>query len=126
MKRREFLKAAGGVSLAGVLGDFSGASEPAALDTGLLFDTRSYAVLSITHPADSRTPELNTDKDGDRVLIVIDGDLSLQIGGNRFRLGPGEAVQIPRGTIFGRSGSTSGAHLLLIRTKALRSFSMYR
>ena len=94
--------------------------------TGLLFDSKYYAVMSITHPPEVQTPDLNTDKDGDRVLILLDGDLALQIGENRFRLDPGDAVQIPRGIAFGKSRSKSGAHLLLIRAKAMRSFAMYR
>ena len=93
---------------------------------GLLFDSRYYAIMSITHPPESHTPDMNTDKDGDRVLILLNGDLALQIGENRFRLNPGDAVQIPRGVSFGRSRSHAGAHLVLIRAKALRSFSMYR
>ena len=94
--------------------------------TGLLFDSRNYAIMSITHPPESHTPDLNADKDGDRVLLLLDGDLALQIGENRFRLQPGDAVQIPRGICFGRSRSQAGAHLLLIRAKSLRSFAMYR
>lgn len=94
--------------------------------TGLLFDTRSFAIMSITHPPDSQTPDLTTDKDGDRVLILIDGDLALQIGEQSYNLGPGDSVLIPRGSRFGRSRSQSGAHLLLVRGKTMRSFSMYR
>ena len=98
----------------------------AAAPTGILFDSKTFTVMAIAQPADSEMPDLNVDKDGDRVLIVIDGDLSLQIGENRFRLGPGDAVQIPRGARFGKSRSSTGAHLLLIRGKGMRSFSMYR
>ncbi len=94
--------------------------------TGLLFDSRNFAVMSITYPPQSQTPDLNVDKDGDRILLLVGGDLALQIGKERFRLGPGDAVQIPRGVCFGNSRSEAGAHLLLVRTKALRSFSMYR
>jgi quercetin dioxygenase-like cupin family protein len=94
--------------------------------TGLLFDNRNFAVLSIAHPPQSQTPDLNADKDGDRILILMDGDLALQIGKERFRLEPGDAVQIPRCVCFGNSRSESGAHLLLLRAKSLRSFSMYR
>lgn len=94
--------------------------------TGLLFDTRSFAMMSITHPPNSETPDLNTDKDGERVLILINGDLALQIGQHSYHLEPGDAVLIPRGTCFGRSRSKSGAHLLLVRSKPPRSFSMYR
>jgi quercetin dioxygenase-like cupin family protein len=96
------------------------------LPAGLLFDTQSFAVMSITQPPDSQTPDLNADKDGDRVLILMQGDLALQIGENRFRLGPGDAVKIPRGVHFGKSRSEGGAHLLMIRAKPMRSFSMYR
>lgn len=94
--------------------------------TGLLFDTRHYAILSITHPPNSQTPDLSSDKEGDRVLVILAGDLALQIGSSRFRLRVGDAVRIPRGTRFGRTQSDTGAHLLLIRSKALRSFTMYR
>ena len=94
--------------------------------TGLLFDNRNFALMSITHPPQSQTPDLNADKDGDRILILVDGDLTLQIGKDRFRLGPGDAVQIPRGVCFGNSRSEGGAHLLLLRGKPPRSFSMYR
>lgn len=94
--------------------------------TGLLFDNQTFAVMSITHPPDLQTPDLNADNDGARILILIDGDLALQIGESRFRLGPGDAVQIPRGTRFGRSRSDAGAHLLMIRAKPLRSFSILR
>src|SRR5450759_1490482 len=73
----------------------------------------------------AETPDLNVDKEGDRILICLDGALSLQIGDNRFRLGPGDAVQIPRGVRFGKSSSTGGAHMLLIRGKGVRSFSIY-
>ncbi len=48
MKRREFLKTAGGVSLASVTGDFVGASEPAPLDIGSLFEANSSEVLALT------------------------------------------------------------------------------
>src|SRR5512139_526992 len=94
--------------------------------TGLLFDTRHYAILSILHPPNSATPDLSSDKEGDRVLVILAGDLALQIGTARFRLHAGDAVRIPRGTRFGRTQSDTGAHLLLIRSKALRSFAMYR
>ena len=94
--------------------------------TGLLFDTRHYAILSIHHPPNSETPDLSSDKEGDRVLVILAGDLALQIGTSRFRLYGGDAVRIPRGTRFGRTHSDTGAHLLLIRSKALRSFTMYR
>ena len=94
--------------------------------TGLLFDSRSYAIMSIAHPPESETPDLNADKDGDRVLVLLEGDLALQIGESRFRLRPGDTVQIPRGVSFGRSSSHAGAHLLMIRAKAFRSFAMYR
>jgi quercetin dioxygenase-like cupin family protein len=93
---------------------------------GLLFDSRNYAIMSIAHPSQSQTPDLNHDSEGDRVLVLLDGDLALQIGESRFRLQPGDAVQIPRGVSFGRTRSQAGAHLLLIRAKSLRSFSMYR
>ncbi len=96
------------------------------IPTGLIFDSRGYAIMSIAHPADAQTPDLNADKEGDRVLFLLDGDLALQIGENRFRLQPGDAVQIPRGVCFGRSSSHEGAHLLLIRAKGPRSFSLYR
>ena len=93
---------------------------------GLLFDSKNFAVMAIVQPAGCQMPDLNADKDGDRVLIVMDGDLSLQIGESRFRLVRGDAVQIPRGARFGKSSSVAGAHLLLIRGKGMRSFSMYR
>jgi quercetin dioxygenase-like cupin family protein len=102
------------------------ASTDAAAPTGILFDSKTFAVMAIAQPADSEMPDVNVDKDGDRILIVISGDLSLQIGESRFRLGPGDAVQIPRGARFGKSHSITGAHLLLIRGKVMRSFSMYR
>ena len=47
MKRREFLKTAGAVSLASALGDFVGASEPAPLDMGLLFEANRPEVLAL-------------------------------------------------------------------------------
>jgi quercetin dioxygenase-like cupin family protein len=94
--------------------------------TGLLFDNRNFTVMAIAHPPQSETPDLNADKDGERILILMDGDLTLQIGKARFRLQPGDAVQIPRGVCFGNSHSEGGAHLLLLRGKPLRSFSMYR
>ena len=94
--------------------------------TGLLFDTKTYAMMAISHPPDSQTPDLNTDREGDRVLVLLDGDLALQIGENRFRLRPGDAVQIPRGVCFGRSRSQTGANLILIRSKPVRSFSLAR
>ncbi|MFI5394469.1 MAG: hypothetical protein ACHQ9S_02955 [Candidatus Binatia bacterium] len=94
--------------------------------TGMLFDSKHFAVMAIAQPANSETPDLNADKEGDRILICLEGDLSLQIGGSRFRLGPGDAVQIPRGVLFGRTSSGVGAHMLLIRGKSMRSFSMYR
>ena len=93
---------------------------------GLLFDSRNYAIMAISHPADSETPDLNNDNEGDRVLLVLDGDLALQIGESRFRLQAGDAVQIPRGVCFGRTRSRAGAQMLLVRAKTLRSFSMYR
>jgi quercetin dioxygenase-like cupin family protein len=102
------------------------ASANAAAPTGILFDSKAFTVMAIAQPADSEMPDMNVDKDGDRILIVIDGDLSLQIGESRFRLGPGDGVQIPRGARFGRSRSGTGAHLLLIRGKGMRSFSVYR
>ena len=101
-------------------------SPDVAAATGLLFDSKQFAVMSITQPADSRTPDLNADKEGDRILLCLDGDLSIQIGDNRFRLGSGDAVQIPRGVRFGKTSSVGGARMLLVRGKALRSFSMYR
>lgn len=94
--------------------------------TGVVFDSRHYTIMSLAQPAESETPDLNADKEGDRVLFLLDGDLTLQIGENRFRMQPGDAVQIPRGVCFGRSCSAAGAHLLLIRARSLRSFSMYR
>ena len=102
------------------------ASPGSAFPTRLLFDSRTFAVMAIAQPAGSEMPDVNVDKEGDRVLIIVDGDLSLQIGESRFRLEPGDAVQIPRGTHFGKSRSKTGAHLLLIRGKSMRSFSMYR
>ncbi len=101
---------------------FGGAEVPA----GLLFDSQSYAVMAITYPPDSQTPDLNADKDGDRILILMAGDLGLQIGENRFRMGAGDAVKIPRGTHFGMMRSQAGAHLVLIRAKPVRSFSVLR
>ncbi len=98
----------------------------AAAPTGLLFDSRNYAIMAISHPPESETPDLNNDKDGDRVLVLLDGDLALQIGESRFRLQPGDAVQIPRGVCFGKTRSRAGAQMLLVRGKTLRSFSMYR
>jgi quercetin dioxygenase-like cupin family protein len=100
----------------------AGSASPA----GLLFDSKTFAVMAIAQPAGSEMPDVNVDKESDRVLIIVDGDLSLQIGESRFRLGPGDAVQIPRGTPFGKSRSNAGAHLLLIRGKSMRSFSVYR
>jgi quercetin dioxygenase-like cupin family protein len=101
---------------------FGGTDAP----TGLLFDSQAYAVMSITYPPDSQTPDLNADKDGDRVLILVDGDLALQIGENRFRMGAGDAVKIPRGTRFGMMRSQAGARLMLIRAKPVRSFFLLR
>jgi len=48
VKRREFLKTAGGASLAYALGDSLGASEPAPLDMGSLFEANSPEVLALT------------------------------------------------------------------------------
>jgi quercetin dioxygenase-like cupin family protein len=93
---------------------------------GLLFDCSNYAIMAISHPPESETPDLNNDNDGDRVLVLLDGDLALQIGESRFRLHPGDAIQIPRGVSFGKTRSRAGAQILLVRAKALRSFSMYR
>ncbi len=47
MKRREFLKTAGGVSAASMLGDLVSASEPAPLDVGSLFKANSPEVLAL-------------------------------------------------------------------------------
>ncbi len=93
---------------------------------GLLFDGQTFAIMSISYPPDSQTPDLNADKDGDRILMLMDGDLALQIGENRFRMGIGDAVKIPRGTRFGMMRSQAGAQLLLIRAKPVRSFSLLR
>src|SRR5713101_2548817 len=93
-----------------------GSSSPD-VPTGLLFDSQTFAFMSITYPPDSHTPDLNVDKDGDRVLVLVAGDLALQIGQQSFRLAPGDAVKIPRNVQFGNSHSRSGAHLLLIRAK---------
>jgi len=101
-------------------------SDAAAAPTGLLFDSRNYAVMAISHPPNSETPDLNNDKDGDRVLMLLAGDLTLQIGESRFRLDAGDAVEIPRGVCFGRTRSRAGAHILLVRGKTPRSFAMYR
>lgn len=101
------------------------ASADAQALSGMLFDSKHFAVMAIAQPAKSQTPDVVADKEGDRILICMDGDLCLQIGDNRFRLGPGDAVQIPRGVRFGKSSSTSGAHMLLIRGKGVRSFSIY-
>jgi hypothetical protein len=92
------------------------ASATAAAATGVLFDSKTFTVMAIAQPANSEMP----------ILIVVDGDLSLQIGETRFRLGAGDAVQIPRGARFGKSRSGTGSRLLLIRGKAMRSFSVYR
>ncbi len=99
---------------------------PGETSTELLFDCNTMAVLSASHTAKHDTPDLNVDKDGDRMLIVLDGDLTMQIGTNRFRLDTGDAVRIPRGTRFGRTRSERGAQLLLIRTKIPRSFTLVR
>jgi len=96
------------------------------LPAGLLFDSHTYAVMSITYPPDSQTPDVNADKDGDRILMLMHGDLALQIGENRFRMSAGDAVKIPRGTRFGMMRSQAGAHLMLIRAKPVRSFSILR
>lgn len=101
-------------------------SAEASAATGLLFDSKHFAVMAIAQPAASQTPDMNADKEGDRILICLQGDLSIQIGENRFRLDSGDAVQIPRGVRFGRTSSVQGARVLLVRGKALRSFSMYR
>jgi uncharacterized cupin superfamily protein len=82
--------------------------------------------MAIVHPPESETPDLNHDNDGDRVRILLDGDLTLQIGERRVRLHAGDAVQIPRAVCFGRPRSRAGAQILLVRAKALRSFSMCR
>ena len=47
MKRREFIKAVGGVGLAGALGDLAGASDSAPLDIGSLFEANSPEVLAL-------------------------------------------------------------------------------
>jgi len=47
MKRREFLRMVGGVTLASALGDPTRASEPAQLDVGSLFEASSPAVLAL-------------------------------------------------------------------------------
>jgi hypothetical protein len=70
--------------------------------TGMLFDSKQFSVMAITQPADSRTPDLNADKEGDRILLCLDG------------------------VRFGKTSSVRGARMLLVRGKALRSFSMYR
>ena len=103
---------------------FNSAAGPA--PAGLLFDSRNYAIMAISHPPESATPDLNNDNDGDRVLVLLAGDLALQIGESRFRLQPGDAVQIPRGVSFGRTRSQAGAQMLLVRGKTPRSFSVYR
>ncbi len=94
--------------------------------TGLLFDMPSCAIMSIVHPPASETPDMNADTEGDRILALIDGDLALQIGEHRFILTPGDALRIPRGVRFGNASSTAGAHVLLIRAKNVRSFSLHR
>jgi quercetin dioxygenase-like cupin family protein len=82
--------------------------------------------MAVAHDPNSSTPDLMADKDGDRVLLLTAGDLALQIGTTRYRLAPGDAVQIPRGTRFGNSHSSAGAQMLLIRSKPARSFTLIR
>jgi len=48
VRRREFLKTAGGVSLAGAIGDFVHAAEPAILDIESLFDASGPEVVELT------------------------------------------------------------------------------
>jgi putative isomerase len=48
MKRRKFLKTAGGVALVSALSNFVGAFEPASLDMGSLFEANSPEVLALT------------------------------------------------------------------------------
>jgi hypothetical protein len=93
---------------------------------GLMFDNQSFAVMALSHPPDSGTPDVMSDKDSDRVLILTVGDLVLQIGSIRYRMGPGDAVQIPRGTPFGATHSTGGAQMLWVRSKPARSFTLLR
>ncbi len=47
VKRREFLRTAGGVSLAGAMGGFVGAVEPAPLDVESLFEANRPEVLAL-------------------------------------------------------------------------------
>ncbi len=47
MKRRNFLKSAGGASLASILGNFAGASESATLEVEALFEANSPEVLAL-------------------------------------------------------------------------------
>lgn len=93
---------------------------------GLMFDNQNFAVMALSHPPDSGTPDVMSDKDGDRILILTSGDLALQIAGTRYRMGPGDAVQIPRGTVFGATHSSQGAQMLWIRAKPARSFTLLR
>ena len=97
-----------------------GAQAPA----GMVFDTPNFAMMAMAYPPNSATPDLNTDGEGDRILVVLEGDLALQIGDTRYRFATGDSIRIPRGTRFGGTRSTNGAQLLIIRAKRVRSFSL--
>lgn len=94
--------------------------------SGLLFDGQTFAMSAVTIPPNTGTPDVMADKDGDRVLILTSGELALQIGGDRYRLHAGDAVQIPRGTPFGATHSATGGQMLWIRSKPVRSFQLLR
>ena len=51
--------------------------------------------------------------DHDESLWMVAGGMTFVIDGQRYHLGPGDRLQLPRGTVHSAEADASGAHYLI-------------
>jgi quercetin dioxygenase-like cupin family protein len=51
--------------------------------------------------------------DHDESLWVVEGEITFRAGGAEYRLGPGDRLLLPRGTVHTARAGSGGAHYLI-------------
>jgi quercetin dioxygenase-like cupin family protein len=92
------------------------------LATGEQTGGRYFAMVALVPPGGGPQPHIHHREQ--EAYYVLEGNLDITLGDERFRVAPGDFVHIPRGTVhaFHNAGETTARMLLLCVPSGLEKF----
>jgi quercetin dioxygenase-like cupin family protein len=90
---------------------WAGSEAPTEADLLRPLEAEGFSVFCWSDaPGASYTPHSH---DHDESLWVLEGEITFGSGGNELRLGPGDRLMLPRGTVHTARAGTQGATYLI-------------